>query len=52
MAMTFVVFVAYGVCAAAVRGKVLARPPLLARIRKAFAASFVVLSGRLAVESR
>jgi hypothetical protein len=52
MAMTFVVFAAYGVCAAAVRGKVLARPPLLARIRKAFAASFVVLSGRLAVESR
>jgi threonine/homoserine/homoserine lactone efflux protein len=52
MAMTFVVFVAYGVCAAAVRDKVLARPRLVDRIRKAFAASFVVLSGRLAVESR
>jgi threonine/homoserine/homoserine lactone efflux protein len=52
MAMTFVVFAAYGVCAAAVRDKVLARPRLVDRIRKAFAASFVVLSGRLAVESR
>ncbi|WP_193610860.1 LysE family translocator [Nocardioides lijunqiniae] len=52
MAMTFVVFAAYGVCAAAVRDRVLARPRLVDRIRKAFAASFVVLSGRLAVESR
>ena len=52
MAMTFVVFAAYGVCAAAVRDKVLARPRLVDRIRKAFAGSFVVLSGRLAVESR
>lgn len=52
MAMTFVVFAMYGVCAAAVRDRVLARPRLLDRIRKVFAASFVVLSGRLAVESR
>jgi threonine/homoserine/homoserine lactone efflux protein len=52
MAMTFVVFAAYGVCAAAVRDKVLARPRLVDRIRKAFAATFVLLSGRLAVESR
>jgi len=52
MAMTFGVFAAYGVCAAAVRDKVLARPRLVDRIRKTFAACFVVLSARLAVESR
>jgi threonine/homoserine/homoserine lactone efflux protein len=52
MAMTFVVFVGYGVAAAALRDKVLSRPRLVARIRKAFAATFVALSARLAVESR
>ncbi|MCW2795182.1 LysE family translocator [Nocardioides sp.] len=52
MAMTFVVFAVYGVCAAAVRDKVLSRPRLVDRIRKAFAVTFVALSGRLAVESR
>jgi threonine/homoserine/homoserine lactone efflux protein len=52
MAMTFVVFAAYGVAAAAVRDKVLSRPKLVQRIRKAFAATFVALSARLAVESR
>jgi threonine/homoserine/homoserine lactone efflux protein len=52
MAMTFVVFAWYGACAAALRDGVLARPHLVDRIRKAFAASFVVLSARLAVESR
>lgn len=52
MAMTFVVFALYGVAAAALRDKVLSRPRLVDRIRKAFAATFVALSGRLAVESR
>jgi len=52
MAMTFVVFAAYGVAAAALRDKVLSRPKLVERIRKAFAATFVALSARLAVESR
>lgn len=52
MAMTFVVFAMYGVFAAAVRDKVLARPRLVDRVRKVFAASFVALSARLAVESR
>jgi threonine/homoserine/homoserine lactone efflux protein len=52
MAMTFVVFAAYGACAAAVRDQVLARPEVVARIRKAFAASFALLAGRLAVETR
>lgn len=52
MAMTFVVFAVYGVCASALRDKVLSRPRLVTRIRKAFAASFLVLSARLAVQSR
>jgi threonine/homoserine/homoserine lactone efflux protein len=52
MVMTFVVFTVYGVCAAALRDRVLARPRLVDRIRKGFAASFAVLGARLAVESR
>lgn len=52
MAMTFLVFAVYGVCAAAVRDQVLSRPKVVDRMRKAFAASFAVLAGRLAFESR
>lgn len=52
MAMTFVVFAIYGVCAAAVRDQVLSRPRVLDRIRKAFAVSFALLAGRLAFETR
>ena len=52
MVMTFVVFAAYGAGAAALRDRVLSRPRLVRRIRQAFAASFVALSARLAVESR
>jgi threonine/homoserine/homoserine lactone efflux protein len=52
MAMTLVVFAAYGVCAALLRDRVLSRPRLVDRIRKAFAASFAVLGARLVVESR
>jgi threonine/homoserine/homoserine lactone efflux protein len=52
MAMTFVVFVAYGAFAAAFRDRVLTRPRVVRRIRQAFAVSFVGLSARLAVESR
>jgi len=52
MAMTMVVFAAYGATAALLRDRVLSRPRLVARIRKTFAASFAVLGARLAVESR
>ena len=52
MAMTFAVFAAYGFSAALLRDRVLSRPRLVDRIRKAFAASFAVLGARLAVESR
>jgi threonine/homoserine/homoserine lactone efflux protein len=52
MAMTLVVFAAYGALAALLRDRVLSRPRLVDRIRKSFAASFAVLGARLAVESR
>ena len=52
MAMTFVVFALYGLCAALLRDRVLSRPRLVDRIRKASAASFALLGARLAVESR
>ncbi|MFE9442307.1 LysE family translocator [Streptomyces sp. NPDC006602] len=49
MALTFVVFAAYGMCAAAVRHRVLARPQVMTGIRRVFAVCFVGLSARLAV---
>jgi threonine/homoserine/homoserine lactone efflux protein len=52
MAMTFVVFVLYGVGAAAVRRHVIERPRVIRRIRQAFAASFVGLGVKLAATSR
>ena len=52
MLMTFVVFVGYGLFAAAVRDHVIARPRVLAFMRRTFAAAFVLLGARLAVEER
>ncbi len=52
MVMTFLVFVGYGLLAAATRERVLSRPVVLVRLRKVFAACFLALSGRLALESR
>ncbi len=49
MALTFAVFAMYGMCAAAVRDHVLARPKVMTGIRRVFAACFVCLSARLAV---
>ncbi|MFI8997816.1 LysE family translocator [Streptomyces sp. NPDC053542] len=49
MTLTFVVFAGYGMCAAAVRDRVLARPGLMTGMRRVFAACFVGLSARLAV---
>jgi threonine/homoserine/homoserine lactone efflux protein len=49
MIMTFVVFVIYGIFAAAVRTKVLRRPKVMTWMRRAFAASFVALAGKLAL---
>ena len=52
MAMTFVVFVVYGLFAAAVRDHVLSRPRILALMRRTFAAAFVALGARLAFTER
>ncbi len=52
MAMTFVVFVVYGVAAATVRDKVLSRPSVLAGLRRMFAGAFVLLGLRLALTER
>jgi threonine/homoserine/homoserine lactone efflux protein len=52
MALTFVVFVGYGLFAAAVRSHVLARPRVMAWMRRAFAAAFVALGAKLALAER
>lgn len=52
MAMTFVVFALYGVFAASVRDRVLARPRVLAWMRRGFAAAFVGLGVKLALVQR
>lgn len=49
MAVTFAVFALYGMCAAAVRDRVLARPGVLTGLRRVFAVCFVGLGARLAV---
>jgi threonine/homoserine/homoserine lactone efflux protein len=49
MALTFVVFAAYGWGAAAVRRHLVARPRLMDGARRVFAVSFVALGARLAV---
>ena len=52
MAMTFVVFVGYGLLAATVRDKVMARPRVLSLLRYGFAASFAALGAKLALAER
>jgi len=52
MVLTFAVFVGYGVCAAAVRERVLARPRVLAWLRRSFAAAFAALGVKLALAER
>jgi threonine/homoserine/homoserine lactone efflux protein len=49
MAVTFVVFAGYGVCAAAAREHLLARPRVMTGVRRVFALCFVGLGARLAV---
>lgn len=49
MGFTFVVFAAYGWCAAAVRSRLLTRPRVMTGIRRVFAACFLGMSVRLAV---
>ncbi len=49
MAMTFVIFVVYGLFAAWLRRHVLTRPSVLAWMRRAFAGVFVALGAKLAL---
>ena len=49
MAMTFVVFVGYGLFAAAVRDQVISRPRVLTWMRRTFAGAFVALGAKLAL---
>lgn len=52
MALTFVVFALYGVFAATMRSHVIGRPAVMTWLRRTFAGTYVLLAGRLAVESR
>jgi threonine/homoserine/homoserine lactone efflux protein len=52
MAMTFAVFIVYGVAAAVVRDHVIARPSVLTWMRRGFAAAFAALGARLAFAER
>ena len=52
MAMTFIVFVVYGLFAAAVRNQIISRPRVLTWMRRTFAAAFVALGAKLAFADR
>ena len=52
MLMTFVVFVGYGLFAAAIRDHVITRPRVLTWMRRTFAAAFVALGAKLALAER
>jgi threonine/homoserine/homoserine lactone efflux protein len=52
MALTFVVFVGYGLFAASIRRHVITRPRILTWMRRAFAGAFVALGAKLAVADR
>lgn len=52
MGMTFVVFVGYGLCAAAMRAHLISRPRVMTWLRRAFASAFVALGARLALSER
>ena len=52
MLLTFVVFVGYGLFAAAIRSHVVSRPRVLTWMRRTFAAAFVALGAKLAFAER
>ncbi|OAN54081.1 lysine transporter LysE [Paramagnetospirillum marisnigri] len=52
MAMTFVVFVGYGLFAAAIRHRIVSRPAILTWMRRGFAGAFVALGAKLALSER
>lgn len=52
MVLTFIVFVIYGLFAAAVREHVISRPRILTWMRRTFAGGFVALGAKLALTER
>src|SRR5258708_5087355 len=52
MAMTFAVFVVYGLFAASVRDRIVTRPKLMNWLRRAFAGGVAALGGKLAFAER
>ena len=52
MALTFVVFAIYGLCAASVRQQIISRPRVLVWMRRTFAAAFAALGAKLAFAER
>ncbi|MBV8186427.1 MAG: LysE family translocator [Alphaproteobacteria bacterium] len=52
MLLTFVVFVGYGLFAAAIRDQVISRPRVLTWMRRAFAGAFGLLGAKLALADR
>jgi threonine/homoserine/homoserine lactone efflux protein len=52
MAMTFAVFVVYGLFAASVRDRIVTRPKVMTWLRRAFAGGFAALGARLAFAER
>ena len=52
MLMTFVVFVCYGLFAAAIRDHVISRPQVLTWMRRTFAGAFAALGAKLAFADR
>lgn len=52
MALTFVVFIGYGACAALARDYVVRKPGVMLWLRRSFAATFGLLGARLALAER
>ena len=52
MAMTFMVFVVYGLFAASVRDRIVTRPRVMTWLRRVFAGGFAALGARLALADR
>ena len=52
MALTFVVFVGYGLFAASIRNHVVSRPQVLTWMRRTFAGAFAALGAKLALADR
>ena len=52
MLVTLFVFIVYGLFAAAVRDRIISRPRVMIWLRRAFAGSFGLLAGRLALSDR